>query len=252
MLFISLAMANDNTLPATLTNVGIEQRLDSQIPLNLEFRDEKGSTRALENFFDGKRPVILSLVYYECPMLCTEVLNGMLKTLKIMPMDAGKEFEVLTISFDPRETPQLAAAKKTAYIESYKRPGAAEGWHFLTGKEESIRELTKAAGFKYTFNEANGEFAHGAAIMVLTPQGRISRYLYGIEYSPRDLRLALVEASEGKIGTFVDQVLLYCFHYDPTTGKYSAYALNLVRLGGILTVIALGVFIMSNRRKKGP
>ena len=235
-------------LPKALEGVGIDQRLDHQIPLDLKFRNESGAQVQLSQYF-GDKPIVLSLVYYQCPMLCTEVLNGLLKTMKVMEFNLNKEFEVLTVSFDPEETPQLAAQKKERYVESYRRAGAENGWHFLTGDEESIRKLTDAAGFRYKYDPLQNQFAHGAAIMIMTPQGRISRYLYGVEYSARDLRLALVEASENKIGTLVDQALLFCFHYDPSTGKYSAYVLNLVRLGGIITVLSFGAFFFVMRRR---
>jgi protein SCO1/2 len=235
-------------LPKALEGVGIDQRLDQQIPLDLKFRNESGAEVQLSQYF-GDKPIVLSLVYYQCPMLCTEVLNGLLKTMKVMEFSMNKEFEVVTVSFDPKETPQLAAQKKEQYVDAYRRAGAENGWHFLTGNEESIRKLADAAGFRYKYDPLQNQFAHGAAIMILTPQGRISRYLYGVEYSARDLRLALVEASKNKIGTLVDQALLFCFHYDPSTGKYSAYVLNLVRLGGIITVLAFGAFFFAMRRR---
>ncbi len=239
----------DDSLPPMLREIGIDQRLNQQIPPELEFRDESGRNVTLKEYFNGNKPVVLTLVYYECPMLCTEVLNGLLKTLNVMNLGVGSDFDVLTVSFDPGETPQLAAGKKAAYVKAYKRKGAEQGWHFLTGNQTSIENLTKATGFRYTYDPKSDLFAHGAAIMVLTPQGKISHYFYGVEFSARDLRLALVEASKGKIGTATDQILLFCFHYDPSTGKYSASALNLVRLGGIITIICLGIFIVRNRLK---
>jgi protein SCO1/2 len=237
----------DNTLPPMLKDVGIDQRVNTQLPLNLTFKDESGKDVQLQQYFHTHKPVILTLVYYEFPMLCTEVLNGLLKSLKVINLDVGKDFDVVTVSFDPGETPKLASEKKAAYLRAYKRPGANSGWHFMTGQPDSIKELTKAVGFRYKYDPKSDQFAHGAAIMVITPQGKISNYFYGVEYSARDIRLALVEASEGRIGTIRDQILLFCFHYDPSTGKYSTYALNLVRLGGILTVIGLGIFIYTNR-----
>jgi protein SCO1/2 len=229
-------------LPQPLQAVGFDQKLDAQVPLDLEFRDESGRAVKLGEYFDGK-PVVLVLAYFRCPMLCTQVLNGLVKAMLDVSFDVGSEFRVLTVSFDPRETPDMAAAKKKTYVERYGRAGAAEGWHFLTGDEEAIRRLTDAVGFRYTYDAKADQFAHASGIMVLTPQGRISRYFYDIKYSPRDLRLGLVEASANKIGTPVDQVLLYCFHYDPALGKYGAVVMGFVRIGGVLTVLALGVFL---------
>jgi protein SCO1/2 len=246
----AISASADNALPAGLKGVGIDQRINEQLPLYLTFLDENGNKMKLQEYFTTERPVILSLVYYECPMLCTEVLNGLLKSLKVMNLEMSRDFEVLTVSFDPGETPALATKKKAAYIRALKKPGADSGWHFMTGDRNSIAELTKSVGFRYNYDKKSDQFAHGAAIMVITPQGKISNYFYGVEYSPRDLRLALVEASKGKIGSIKDQILLFCFHYDPSTGKYSATALNLVRLGGIVTIICLGLFIIVNRGSK--
>lgn len=248
LLMAACALAQSG-LPPMLEGVGIEQKLDHQVPLNLNFKDEHGAEVKLQKYFTGK-PVILTLVYYECPMLCTEVLNGMVKAMKVMQLSAGKDYDIVTISFNPRETSGLAYDKKQIYLESYNRPGADRGWHFLTGNEDAIHRVTSAVGFKYKYDPAQDQFAHAAAIFVLTPDGRVSRYLYGVEFSARDLRLALVEASEGKIGSPIDQALLFCFHYDPSTGKYSAAVLNFVRLGGILTVLSLSIFIVSMRRKE--
>ena len=222
---------------------GIDQKLDAQVPPDLVFRDETGRTVKLGDYF-GTKPVILSLVYYDCPMLCTQVLNGLAGSLKALTFNAGEQFLVLTVSFDPRETPELAAGKKKAYLEHYSRPGAAEGWHFLTGSESSIEALTHAVGFRYRYDAEKAQFAHASGIMVLTPQGRLSRYFYGIEYAPRDLRLGLVEASNGRIGSPVDQLLLFCYHYDPATGKYGAVVMNFVRLGGAATVLTLGTIVV--------
>jgi protein SCO1/2 len=247
------ALAAQTALPPQLRDVGIDQRLNARVPLELGFRDESGAPVALRSYF-GRRPVVLALVYYECPMLCTMVLNGLLKSLRAINLDAGRDFEVVTVSFDPSETHELAAAKKQSYVERYSRPTAAAGWHFLTGEEEAIRKLTQAVGFRYKYDPATNQFAHASAIMVLTPDGRLARYLYGIEYAPRDLRLALVEAAAGKIGTAVDQVLLYCFHYDPATGKYSLLIMNIIRAAGAATVVALGLFMLvmfrRDRRRK--
>jgi protein SCO1/2 len=225
-------------LPPQLQNVGFDQRLNEQVPLDLTFRDEAGKDVKLGEYFHGK-PVILVLAYYRCPMLCTLVLNGLVQGMLDMNFNVGREFEVVTVSFDPRETPDLAAEKKATYLTRYGRPGAAAGWHFLTGDEPSIHKLTQAVGFRYRYDPATDQYAHATGIMVLTPTGKISRYFYDIRYSGRDLRLALVEASANKIGSPVDQVLLFCFHYDPTVGKYGVAIMNLVRLGGVLTMFGL-------------
>jgi len=228
--------------PSALARIGIEQKLDSQLPLDLEFRDESGKTVKLGQYF-GEKPVVLSLVYYECPMLCTLVLNGMVRTFRTLEFEAGKEYDVVTVSIDPKETPELAKAKKQQYLESYGRAGAASGWHFLTGSENSIQQLADSVGFRYTYDEKTGEFGHASAIMVATPGGRLAKYFYGVEYPPRDLRLGLVEASADKIGSPVDQILLYCLHYDPMTGKYGVVIKNVLRLTGFATVALLGTFI---------
>lgn len=225
--------------PPMLQNVGIDQKLNEQVPLNLHFKDEAGNDVMLGKYF-GKRPVILNMVYYQCPMLCGEVLSGLSGSLGILTLDLGKDFDVLTVSFDPRDTPALAAAKKKTFIQRYHRPGAADGWHFLTGQQDSISALAKAVGFQYQYDPKIGQFAHGAAIMILTPAGKIAQYYYGVEYSPKDLRLGLVEASQEKIGTVVDQILLYCYHYNPATGKYGAIITNVLRLSGAATILILG------------
>jgi protein SCO1 len=234
--------------PAILREVGIDQRLNEPLPLDLPFRDEEGRDVRLGDFF-GRRPVVLALVYYECPMLCTQVLNGLVSALGVMSLDAGRAFDVVAVSFDPKEGPGLARAKKQSYLERYGRPGTEAGWHFLTGGQESIDRLTKAVGFRYVYDEKRDQFAHGAAITVATPSGLISRYFYGIEYSARDLRLGLVEASANRIGTIADRVMLLCYHYDPSTGRYGLMALTLVRIGGILTVAAFGIFLWFERRR---
>jgi protein SCO1/2 len=226
-----------------LRDVGIDQKLGASLPLDLAFRNENGETIQLQQYF-GERPVILSFVYYECPMLCTQVLNGLVESLRTLAFDAGKQFELVTVSFDPSETPKLAADKKTSYLKQYKRAGAEQGWHFLTGDSAAIRLLTQAAGFHYKYDPVTDQFAHASGIMVITPQGRIARYFYGIEYSGRDLRLALVEAAENKIGSPVDALLLYCFHYDPLTGKYGLVIMNVLRLAGIATVVVLASFMI--------
>ena len=229
--------------PPYLTNVGIEQRLDGQVPPDLPFVDETGRPVKLGDYF-GKKPLILNLVYYTCPMLCGEVLTGLSASLKMVKFDVGNQFDVITVSFNPRETPELAAAKKQEYLRRYGRPNAAAGWHFLTGPAESINALTRAVGFQYQYDASKNQYAHATAIMVLTPQGRISRYFYGIDFPPKDLRMGLVEASEGKIGNAIDQVLLYCYHYDPIVGKYGAVVSNMLKIGGALTILVLGGMIL--------
>ena len=228
--------------PEMLRGVGIDQKLGQQLPLDALFADEAGKPVRLGQYF-GKRPVLLVLAYYNCPMLCTQVFNGLTSALRVLPFDAGKDFEVVAVSFDPRDRPPDAAAKKKAYVDEYKRPGAEAGWHFLTGGAGSIERVTSAAGFRYKFDESTGQFAHAAAIYVATPEGKLSRYFYGIEYGPRDLRLAMVEASQGRIGSIVDQILLFCFHYDPKLGRYSAAILKIVRFGGVAAVVILSTFL---------
>ena len=247
-----LAEAGDpaSAKPGVLGRVGIDQRIGEQIPLDLQFTDETGKPVRLGDYF-GKRPVILALVYYECPMLCTQVLNGLVTALGVMNFEPGREFEVVAVSFNPKEGPGLAAQKKAAYMERYKRPHTADGWHFLTGTEASIRELTKAVGFRYEFDDKIQQFAHGAAIQLLTPKGTLARYYYGIEYSARDIRFGVIEAAEGRVGSVIDDVLLLCYHYDPTTGTYGATVLGMVRIGAVATVVGfLGFLIVSLRRER--
>jgi len=234
-----------NTRPPRLENVGIEQHLDAQVPPDLTFRDDTGKTVRLGDYF-GHKPLILNLVYYNCTMLCGEALAGLASAMRLVKFDVGNEFEVVTVSFDPRETPEMAAAKKKDYVARYGRANAAAGWHFLTGQPESINALTKAAGFQYQYDEKTNQYAHATAIMVLTPQGRISRYFYGVDFPPKDLRMGLVEASKGKIGNAVDAVLLYCYHYNPETGKYGAMVGNILRLAAAATILLLGglIFIL--------
>ena len=236
--------------PEPLKDVGFDQRLDARVPLDLLFRDETGQPRPLKDFFVDGRPVVLALVYFDCPMLCTQVQRGFLGALKALSFDAGREFQALSISFDPRETPPLAQSRKTAMMEDYRRPTASEGWRFLTGDQAAIEQLTRAVGFKYAWDPPMAQFAHPSGLIVLTPDGRVSRYFFGIEYSPRDLRLGLVEASEGRIGSVVDHAMLFCYQYDPATGKYGAIAMNLVRLAGVATVLGLGGFILLARRRE--
>jgi protein SCO1 len=238
-------------LPKALREVRIDQKLNEQLPLDLVFRNENGEPVKLGDYF-GKKPVVLSLVYYECPMLCTQVLNGMVSAFKVLSFKAGDEFDVVTVSFDPRETSALATAKKKTYVgylPEAKRGPAQNGWHFLTGDSESIKRLTEAVGFHYNFDEATNQFAHSSAIMIATPQGKLARYFYGVEYSPKDLRLGLVEASQNKIGSPVDQLLLFCFHYDPATGTYGAPIMKAIRVGGIGTLFAMVALFFVMRRR---
>jgi len=230
-----------SVLPPALRNIGVDQNLNAQIPLNLVFRDDSGREMPLSSYF-GSRPVVLALVYYQCPMLCTQVLNGMVMSLRGMSLESGRDFDVVTVSIDPTEMPDLAAKKKAEYLRRYAK--GTDGWHFLTGAEPQIKELAHSVGFRYAYDPKTKQYAHASAIMVVTPTGKLSRYFYGIEYAPRDLRLGLIEASENKIGSPVDQILLYCYHYDPNTGKYSAIVMNIVRLAGVLTLLILVPFLI--------
>ncbi len=233
--------------PGLLKQIGIDQKLHQQVPLDLAFTDETGREVTLGDYF-GKRPVVLALVYYECPMLCTQVLNGLVSALGVLQFDAGREFDVVAVSINPKEGPGLAAQKKAAYLDRYKRPETAAGWHFLTGKDESIKRLADAVGFRYAYDEEIGQYAHGAGIEVLTPRGVISKYFYGIEFSARDIRFGLIEAADERIGSVVDDVLLLCYHYDPTTGKYGATALTAIRIGAVLTVLGFLSFLFVSIR----
>jgi protein SCO1 len=239
--------------PPGLEHVGIEQRLNQQIPLDLAFRDETGKAVHLSDYF-GQKPVILNLVYYKCPMLCSEVMSGLTRSLKVIKFDAGNQFNVLSVSFNPSETPELAAAAKAQYMQRYGRPQDADGWHFLTGAQESIASLTQAVGFQYQYDPKTDQFAHATAIMVLTPEGRVAQYYYGVEYSPKDLRLGLIQASNHKIGNLVDEVFLYCYHYDPSTGKYGAIISRVLKLSGLATILFLGgmVLILFRRGSQHP
>ena len=237
-------------MPVPLQKVRFDQKLDAALPLDATFRDEDGQTVNLGRYF-GQRPVVLAFVYYECPMLCTQILNGLVSGLGVLDQTAGKEFDVVAISFDARETPVMASAKKATYLDRYKRPGAERGWHFLTGDDANIRRVTDAAGFQFAWDEQTQQFAHASGVVVATPDGRVARYLFGIEYPPRDLKFALMESSEGRIGSVVDQVLLYCYHYEPTTGGYSLAAMNAVRLGGAVTIVALLGFVGISLRRDG-
>jgi len=242
-------MQNPTGTPEAMKQIGIDQKLDAQVPLDLSFRNEQGEVVPLRQYF-GKRPVVLALVYYQCPMLCTFVLNGVLNSAKNMTLEIGKDFDVVTVSIDPTETPALAEAKHTMYAGLYERKGAIAGWHFLTGEDAAIHQLANSVGFRYVYDKASAQYGHASGIMVLTPQGRVSRYFYGITYMPRDLRLALVEASGGKVGTPVDQIILTCYRYDPMTGKYGLVISRVVRLAGIATVLAIGGMVFVLRRKE--
>jgi protein SCO1/2 len=252
-LFALPARAQQSGAAAILREVNIAQRLNEPIPPEIILRDENGKVVHLGDYF-GKKPIVLSLVYFDCPALCTEVLNGELRTMKAISLDLGKDFDAITVSFEPKDTPALAKAKRDVYAGQYGRPGARENWHFLTGDQPSIDALTQAAGFHYAYDSASRQYAHAAAILVLTPQGRIARYFYGVQYPSRDFRLGLVEASDGKIGTPTDHALLYCYQYDPMTGKYGLIVMNVVRAAGLLTVLVLGIFmfVMFRRERNHP
>jgi len=231
-----------------IRNVGIDQKLNAQVPLELRFKDETGQSVRLGQYFRTK-PVVLALVYYECPMLCNMVLNGLVHSMEQMTLNIGQDFEIVTVSFNPRDTWQLAAAKKQSYMEKFKNPAAVAGWHFLSGSEESAKALADSVGFRYAYDPITKQFAHASGILALTPEGKVSRYFYGIEYPPKDLRLGLVEASNHKIGSLADEVLLFCFHYDPATGKYGFVIMNVIRALGSATVVALGTLLFVLMRK---
>jgi protein SCO1/2 len=236
-------------LPKDLEGVGITAHLGAKLPLDLEFTDENGAPVRLGQYFSGDRPVILTLGYYRCPMLCTLVLNSLVDGLRDLPWTPGREFEVVTVSIDPTETPTLARLKKQNYLEEYARPGAAGGWHFLTGREENIRKLADAVGFGYRYVPERGQYAHAAAIFVVTPDGRLAKVLYGVVYQPKTVRLALTEAGEGKVGTTADQLLLYCFHYDAQEGRYVLAATNIMRFGGATTALVVGLWLAVSWRR---
>jgi protein SCO1/2 len=229
-------------LPPALRDVGWDQRIGEKLPLDLPLRDEAGRAVRLGDYF-GKRPVVLSFVYYGCPMLCTLSLNGLVSAMGVLSLDPGREYEVVTVSFDPRDGPEQAAAQKQAYLKRLRREGAGAGWHFLTGDAAGLGRLTQAAGFRYAWDDETRQFAHPAGVVLATPDGTLARYLFGIEYAPRDLRYGLVEASAGRLGTPLDQVVLYCYNYDPTTGRYGVVIMRVVRLGGVATVLALAGFV---------
>lgn len=233
-----------NTKVAIFDQVGIEQRLNQQVPLDLTFTDENGQQVQLGKYF-GSKPVILTLVYYQCPMLCSQVLNGLTGALNgITRFNIGRDFDIVTVSFDPRDTATEAAATKKRLLSHYRRPGSAEGWHFLSGKQDQIKALASSVGFRYAWDPEIQQFAHASSIMLLTPQGKVAQYYFGIEYAPRDIQLGLVEVSQGKIGNVVDQFILYCYHYDPAKGKYGAIVLNIMRISALATVLVLGGFVI--------
>ncbi|MGD9646557.1 MAG: SCO family protein [Pirellulales bacterium] len=236
-------------LKEQLPMIGIDQHLGAQLPLDASFRDEQGNAVELGQFF-GHKPVLLMLAYYQCPGLCNAALGGLLRGMHGLAFTAGDEFEVVVISFDPRETSSLAAAKKRRYVEQYDRPGGEAGWHFLTGDAESIGQVTETVGFRYRWDERTAQFAHASGLFVATPDGKLARYFYGIEYAPRDMRLALVEAADGTIGSPVDQVLLLCYHYDPLTGRYGVVIHRLLQGAGVLTLAVLGGCIAFSLRRE--
>ena len=246
----AIAQTNSATPPQLPGKVAIDQKLNAQLPMDLMLRDESGRVVRLGQYFNHGRPVLLNFMYYRCPMLCPMVMDGIANGLTELRFDIGREFDVITVSVDPRDTPEQATAKKETYVKRYGRFGAANGWHFLTGPESAIKKLTSTAGFQYAYDIKMDQFAHGAVLIAVTPQGRVSRYLYGFEYKARDLRLALVEASAGKIGNASDAILLLCYHYDPATGKYSRSAMNFVRAGGVATILSLAGFIFIMIRKE--
>jgi len=241
--------ASSTGVPRALRGIGFDQHINDRIPLDVPFRDEEGRTVAIGDYF-GKRPVVLLFAYYDCPMLCTQVINGLSSALGVLSLEPGKDFEIVTVSFNPKDTPETARTKKAIYIERYKKAGAAQAWHFLSGDQPSIDRLTKAAGFRYTWDADTKQFAHPTGVMVLTPDGRLARYLFGIEYGPRDLRYAIVEASAGRVGNAVDTLLLYCYHYDPETGRYGLAIMRTVRIVAAGTVLALAGFIVVMVRRE--
>jgi len=242
------ASAPSSQTPSVLADVRFDQRLNERLPLETRFRDEEGRDVALGDYF-GIKPVVLAFVYYECPMLCTQVLNGLTTSLTVLTETVGREFDVVAVSFDARETPALASGKKKSNLDRYKRPESADGWHFLTGDEVAIKAVTDAAGFKFAWDEQTQQFAHPSGIIVATPEGKLSRYFFGIEYAPRDVKFALMESSAGRIGNAIDNLLLYCYHYDPARGNYGFVAMRAVRIGGGVTLLALAGFVVVSLRR---
>jgi protein SCO1/2 len=247
-LFVQISAQPAMMKPPVLKDVGIDQLLNNQVPLDLEFKDETGRTVKLGEYFNGK-PVVLSLVYYDCPQLCNLVLNGLMNVLKTLPMTPGKDFVSVTVSFDPKEKPELAAQKRDTYLQKLANPDANNGWHFLTGDEEAIKVLTRSVGFRFVWDPVSKQYAHSSALIVLTPQGKVSRYFYGFEYPPRDVRFGLLDASGGKIGSLADQVILYCYQYDPTRGTYNLVLMRLTRIFGGVTIVTLAALILFLRHK---
>jgi protein SCO1 len=240
-----------STVPAALREIGFDQHIGRHLPLNAQVRDEQGRLGPLAQYF-GSRPVLLVFAYYSCPMLCTQVVNGVATAVGVLSLEPARDFDVVVISFDPHDTPATAAEKKAIYLERYRRPGASEGSHFLTADPPSIDQLTKAAGFRYVWDARTNQFAHPTGVIVVTPDGRLARYLFGIDYGPRDLRLALVEASAGRVGSAVDSLLLYCYHYDPMTGRYGLIVMRVLRVAGAATVLALAALIVVLKRRERP
>jgi protein SCO1 len=238
-----------SNVPPQFKDVTFKQQLGKKLPLDVRFKDEAGQSVALGDYF-GKKPVVLAFVYYQCPMLCTQVMNGISSALKVLPYTAGQEFDIVLISFDPRDTPEAANAKKRAHLDHWAARSTANGWHFLTGDEAAIAQVTGAAGFTYQWDAQTQQFAHVSGLLVATPEGTLSRYFYGVEFSPKDLRLALVDSSNGRVGSVVDELLLYCYQYDPSHGKYGAVFMNIMRLGGVLTMIFIGGLILVMRRRE--
>lgn len=236
--------------PKGFEDVGIDQKLNAQVPGDLTFRDHTGKVVKLSDYYAKGRPILFTLVYYGCPRLCTTVLNEMNKSLKPMSLNPGSDYEILVVSFDPREGPDLSYPKREEYTQSFRRPGTEHGWHFLTGDEANIKALTEAVGFRYAWDEKHNQYIHAGGVMVMTPDGRLSKYFYGVDYKFTDLKLALMEAGGGKVGSLSDQVLLYCFQYDPHTGRYSLAILNIVKAAGVLTVLCLGTFVVWNLRRR--
>jgi protein SCO1/2 len=238
-----------STIPAPLREIGFDQHIGAFVPLDTVFRDESGKTVRLGDYF-GTRPVVMVFAYYDCPMLCTQVISGLASALRTLSLEPGRDFEIVTVSFDPRDTPRTASEKKAIFVERYRREGANAAWHFLSGDQASIDRLTKAAGFRYAWDEPTKQFAHPTGVVVLTPDGRLAKYMFGIEYGPRDLRFAIVEASNGRVGNAVDALLLYCYHYDPMTGRYGLVVMRMMRIAGAATVLALCAFIIVMIRRE--
>lgn len=250
LLILASFSAHATQIPDEFKKTGITEKLGQMVPGNVKLVDETGKTVEMTHYFGLGRPVVLALVYYRCPNLCTFVLNGMLDTLKKVTMVPGKEFELVTLSIDPREKPELAAEKKSAYLMSYGKPDAAQGWHFLTGQESEIRRIADAVGFGYQYDAQSNQYGHSAAIFVLTPEGKISRYLYGIEYKPRDFKFSVLDASQGRVGTIVDRLVMYCFRYDPHSRGYSLVVSNVMKLGSLLMILGFGSYLLLFWRKQ--